>query len=155
MILDTLPHWRRYAPTLPGLTQACEYLQTLNADTATGRYELDGDRVFCLVQRYRTKPVTQAKLEAHRNYADVQYLIAGRETILWAPLATLTTVTQPYDSGRDIEFFATVDGTTPVNLEAGHFSVLFPPDGHAPGIEWNGALDVVKAVVKVRLPDNH
>ncbi len=153
MILDTLPQWRRYATVLPGLTKAFEYLQTLNAGTATGRYELDGDRLYCLVQRYRTKPLAQAKIEAHRNYADIQYLIAGHETILWAPLATLTTVTQPYDAGRDIEFFATVAGTTPVNLEAGHFSILFPADGHAPGIEWNGAQDVVKVVVKVRLPD--
>ena len=153
MILDTLPHWHRYAATLPGLAQACEYLQTLNAGTATGRYELDGDRVFCLVQRYRTKPMAQAKLEAHRKYVDIQYLIAGRETILWAPLVALTTVTQPYDASRDIEFFATVAGTTPVNLEAGYFSVLFPADGHAPGIEWNGAQDVVKVVVKVRLPE--
>ena len=154
MILDTLPQWRRYAATLPDLTPAFEYLQTLTADTPTGRYELDGDRLYCLVQRYRTKPVTQAKLEAHRKYADVQYLITGRETILWAPLASLTTVTQPYDAGRDIEFFATVTGTTPVNLDAGYFSVLFPADGHAPGIEWTGAQDVVKAVVKVRLPDS-
>lgn len=153
MILDTLPQWRRYAAIMPGFAKAFEYLETLNTGTATGRYELDGDRVYCLVQRYQTKPLAQAKLEAHRNYVDIQYLIAGRETILWAPLAALTTVTQPYDATRDIGFFATVAGTTPVNLEAGHFSILFPADGHAPGIEWNGALDVVKAVVKVRLPD--
>ena len=153
MILDTLPHWRRYAATLPGLETAFAYLQTLDTGCPNGRYELDGDRVYCLVQRYRTKPREQAAFEAHRNYADVQYILAGRETILWAPLAALTTVTKPHDPSRDIGFFATVTGATPVHLGPQQFAILFAEDGHAPGVEADGAADVVKAVVKVRLPD--
>ena len=155
MILDCLPYWRQYAATLPGLDKAFMYLQTLDANCPTGRYELDGDRVYALVQRYRTKPHTQAALEVHRKYADVQLILAGRETILWAPLGALTTVTQPYDPARDIGFFAMVEGTTPLHLSPGQFSIFFPQDGHAPGLEANGATDVVKVVVKVRLPEQH
>ncbi len=158
MILDCLPQWRRYATTLPGLAKAFEYLQTLDAGCPNGRYELDGDRMYCLVQRYRTKPREQAAFEAHRKYVDVQFMLAGRETILWAPLAALTTVTQPYDSSRDIGFFAPVTGApvtgaTPVQLGVQQFAILFPEDGHAPGVEADGAMEVVKAVVKVRLPE--
>ncbi len=153
MILDCLPQWRRYATTLPGLAKAFEYLQTLDAGCPNGRYELDGDRMYCLVQRYRTKPREQAAFEAHRKYVDVQFMLAGRETILWAPLAALTTVTQPYDSSRDIGFFAPVTGVTPVQLGVQQFAILFPEDGHAPGVEADGAVEVVKAVVKVRLPE--
>jgi len=82
-------------------------------------------------------------------------VLAGRETILWAPLAALTTVTQPYDPARDIGFFAMVGGTTPLSLGPGQFSILFPADGHAPGLAAEGATDVVKVVVKVRLPEQH
>ena len=153
MILDCLPHWRQYAATLPGLDQAFEYLQTLNTDCPTGRYELAGNRIYALVQRYRTKPHAQAALEAHQKYADVQFILAGRETILWAPLAALTTVTQPYDPAKDIGFFATVGGTTPLHLGVGHFAILLPQDGHAPGLEADGVTDVVKVVIKVRLPE--
>ena len=153
MILDCLPHWRQYAATLSGLDQACEYLQTLNADCPTGRYELAGNRIYALVQRYRTKPHAQAAIEAHQKYADVQFILAGRETILWAPLAALTTVTQPYDPAKDIGFFASVRGTTPLHLSAGQFAILLPQDGHAPGLEADGPSDVVKVVVKVRLPE--
>ena len=153
MILDCLPQWRRYATTLSGLAKAFEYLQTLDAGCPNGRYELDGDRMYCLVQRYRTKPRKQAAFEAHRKYVDVQFMLAGRETILWAPLAALTTVTQPYDSSRDIGFFAPVTGVTPVQLGVQQFAILFPEDGHAPGVEADGAMEVVKAVVKVRLPE--
>jgi len=153
MILDCLPQWRRYATTLPGLAKAFEYLQTLDAGCPNGRYELDGDRMYCLVQRYRTKPREQAAFEAHRKYVDVQFMLAGRETILWAPLAALTKVTQPYDSSRDIGFFAPVTGATLVQLGVQQFAILFPEDGHAPGVEADGAMEVVKAVVKVRLPE--
>jgi len=155
MILNALPHWRQYATTLPGLDKVFAYLQTLDASCPTGRYDLDGDRVYALVQRYRTKPRDQAALEVHRKYVDVQLVLAGRETILWAPLAALTTVTQPYDPARDIGFFAMVSGTTPLSLGPGQFSILFPADGHAPGLAAEGATDVVKVVVKVRLPEQH
>ncbi len=153
MILDCLPQWRRYAATLPGLVKVFEYLQTLDDGCPNGRYELDGDRMYCLVQRYWTKAHSQAAFEVHRKYVDVQFMLAGCETILWAPLAALTTVTQLYDSSRDIEFFSPVTGVTPVHLDVQQFAILFPEDGHAPGVEVDGSSDVVKAVVKVRLPE--
>ena len=155
MILDCLPNWRQYAATLPGLDTAFAYLQTVDANCPAGRYELDGNRVYALVQRYRTKPHDQAALEVHRKYADVQLILAGRETILWAPLAALTTVTKPYDPARDIGFFAMVSGTTALYHGPGQFSILFPEDGHAPGLEADGVADVVKVVVKVHLPEQH
>jgi YhcH/YjgK/YiaL family protein len=148
MILDQLAHWRQYAAALAGSPTAFRFLETLTSATPEGRYELEGDRIYCLVQRYQTRP--DNVFEAHRRYADVQFLIAGRETILWAPLADLT-VTQPYEASRDVEFFARPERFTPVRLAAGQFAVFFPDDGHAPGLEWGGPADVVKAVVKVRV----
>src|SRR5690348_5794863 len=106
MIFDQLSQSRRYESLLPGLAAAFEFLRTLDASCPNGRYELDGDRLYCQVQRYQTKPVEQAAFEAHRKYADVQMIFTGRETILWAPLAALTTVTQPYQEEKDIAFFA-------------------------------------------------
>jgi YhcH/YjgK/YiaL family protein len=150
MIMDELTEWRRYAEVLPGLTQAFEFLEKLDATRPDGRYEIDGNRIYCLVQRYRTK--SDNAFEAHRNYVDVQYIVAGRETILWSPLATLTMVTQPYAADRDVGFFATPATSTPLRLSAGQFAILFPADGHAPCLENDGACDVVKAVVKVRNP---
>jgi biofilm protein TabA len=145
MIMDQLPQWRRYAGLLTGLPQAFQFLETLTPATPDGRYELGSN--YCLVQRYRTK--LEGAFEAHRKYVDVQYILAGHETILWAPLASLTTVTQPYDAARDIAFFAAPVGHTPLRLGPGQFAILFPEDGHAPGLENAGATDVVKAVVKV------
>src|SRR2546423_457006 len=79
------------------IQRALEYLCRFEAHLKPGRYDLDGERVYALVQQYTTKPVEQSQFEAHRRYIDVQYVHAGRETILWAPIATLGTVTMPYD----------------------------------------------------------
>lgn len=151
MILDHLSQCQRYAAILPGFARAFEFLRQVDAFCPTGRHELDGENLFALVQRYRTKPVAQAALEAHRKYADVQFIAAGRESVFWAPLAALSDVTQPYSAEKDIAFFCVVPEVLPVHLVAGQFAVFFPEDGHAPGLEWNGASEVLKVVVKVRV----
>lgn len=151
MILDQLPQASRYFSVLPGLEQAAAFLATLRTGTADGRYEIAGMDSYCLVQRYRTRALADCKFEAHRRYADVQCLLAGSETILWAPLAALPVVTMPYDAERDVAFFANPPVSTPVNLVPGVFAVLLPADGHAPCVATGASSEVVKAVVKVRV----
>jgi YhcH/YjgK/YiaL family protein len=150
MICDQLALWRRYAALSPWFDAAFAYLEAVTPDLANGRHAVDGDNVFALVQRYLTKPAEQCVFEAHRQYIDVQFVVAGRETILWSPLPALTRVTQPYDAGKDVALFGPVATATPLHLAAGQFAVLFPEDGHAPCAEWNGPTEVMKVVVKVR-----
>ncbi|MEI6083775.1 MAG: YhcH/YjgK/YiaL family protein [Verrucomicrobiota bacterium] len=153
MILDELTEWRRYAGLLPGLDKAFEFLEKFDLTRPDGRYELDGDRVYCLVQRYKTKPVDQGVYEAHRKYTDLQFIVAGRETILWAPLTALETVRTPYVDDKDYALYESIPGSTPLRLSAGQFAILFPADGHAPCLELDGPCDVIKVVVKVRNPE--
>jgi len=75
-----------------------------------------------------TRPT--AMLEAHRRYIDVQLLLEGAEGIGWAPLRSLSTEAEPFDTERDIVFFRDpplgVHQVTP-----GHLAVFFPEDAHA------------------------
>ena len=151
MILDTLAQWPRYQHLAPRLDLAFRFLETLPANQPLGRFELDGDRCFALVQTYTTRPVADGKFETHQQYLDIQFIQAGRETILWAPLATLTHVTQPYAPEKDIAFFANPPDCTPLRLAAGWFAILFPADGHAPCLEWDAPAIVRKVVIKVRV----
>ena len=149
MILDQLSQWRRYAALGVRFEQGFRYLETVRHSSPLGRYELDGTNLYALVQTYPTQPVAQCRFEAHRQYADIQYVVAGNETILWTPLAALPTVTQPYDAGKDVALFAAPATMTPLPLVTGQFAVFFPADGHAPGGGSGG--DVLKVVVKVRV----
>ncbi len=150
MISDTLDQWRRYTGLSPRFAAAFEYLEKLPANHPTGRYELDGNNLFALMQSYTTQPIEQAKVETHRQYIDIQYIQAGRETMLWTPLAALPKVTQPYNAEKDVIFYATPPHMTPLNPGAGHFGILFPTDGHAGGIEYDEPSEVRKVVIKVR-----
>ena len=151
MIHDTLQNSARYEVLSPRFARAFAYLRGVDGTQALGRHELDGDNVFALVQKYTTKAVEAALFEAHRKYIDVQFVQSGRETILWAPLATMREETMAYDEKKDVALWKLVPHVTPVHLSAGHFVILFPEDAHAPTVVWETPTEVFKVVVKVRV----
>lgn len=150
MIADTLSQSGRYTALSPRFAAAFEFLRKLPADQPLGRCSLDGDDCFALMQAYTTKPLAEAKFEAHRKYIDIQCIQTGCETLLWSPLAALTETVQPYDAATDLVFHSTPPQVTPLNLRAGEFAIFFPADGHAPGLAYAGPNVVRKVVIKVR-----
>ena len=148
MILDTLDNWNKYVWRNDSFRVAFEYLQRLKPDIADGKHVVDGEAVFNLMQSYDTKPLEGREYEAHRDYADIQYLMSGQESILWAPKPKLT-VTKPYTP--DIEFYALIPDPTELVLAPGQFCVFFPQDAHVPCVFHTKPGKVRKAVMKVRL----
>ena len=151
MILDNLSQWRRYTAVSPRFQRAFEFLRKVDAATPIGRHEVDGDNIYALVQGYTTKPADQAQFEAHRKYIDIQCLISGRESILWAPLSAMKKVNMPYDEQKDAALFALVPEGWPLRLGAGQFTILFPEDAHGPCCVWDAPCEVRKVVMKVRV----
>jgi len=151
MIIDTLDQSPRYTSLHPRFAAAFEYLKQLPAGQPAGRYDIDGDNCFALVQSYTTRPLAEVKFEAHRKYLDIQFVQAGRETMLWSPLRALSVVTQPYAEERDVILFAMPERPVPVPVRAGEFTVFFPEDGHAPCLQLDGPEEIRKVVIKVRV----
>jgi YhcH/YjgK/YiaL family protein len=150
MIAGTLAQSSRYVSLSPRFGAAFDFLRNLSADLPPGRHDIAGDDCFALVQAYTTKPLAEGKFEAHRNYIDIQFVQAGRETLLWTPLASLAE-TRPYDSEKDYALFAAPANATPLRLRAGEFTIFYPEDAHAPCLELDGPSEVRKVVVKVRV----
>jgi biofilm protein TabA len=114
-----------------------------------GRVDIDGDKVFALVQRYETARTEAPKFECHRNYVDVQFMVSGEEVLGWAALETMKT-TEAYDEKKDICFGTVGPGKwTPVHLQTGQLAVLWPEDAHAPKLAAGDPSRVMKIVVKV------
>lgn len=152
MIYDHIEQQCLYRSLHPGFALAFDYLATLSATQPTGRYELDGDRVFVLVQEYTTLPAEGRKYEAHRRYIDIQYLISGEEISYHSPLAALK-VTDPYHEEKDFELFTGAD-EQPSVLTPGSFAIYFPHDAHKPCCDRSDrhpAVAIRKAVVKIRV----
>ncbi len=151
MIADILAQRHRYSGLCSRFDAAFAFLELLPAGAALGRHDIDGDNCFALVQTYSSKPLAQAKFEAHRKYIDIQFIQSGAETLLWAPLSALTVTTEPYVEERDVAFFATPSQFTPLTLKTGEFAIFYPTDGHAPCLECGMASEVRKVVIKVRV----
>lgn len=149
MIFDTLNNFANYARLAPGTwAKLAAFLHGCTAKTPAGRYEIDGDRLYAMVQNYNLHPVRPEKLEIHRNYVDIQLLLAGHETIVYRPVDGLP-VTAEYDAVRDIAFYhLDENGSVALPLEPGNFALFFPEEGHLPG-NGNPADSVVKVVVKI------
>ena len=149
MILDTLANAARYESLNSRFAKAFAFLRTVDGTQALGRHDLDGDDCFALVQTYETKPMEKALFEAHRRYIDVQFIHSGRETILWAPVASMREETMAYSEEKEAALWKLVRDVTPLHMSAGHFAILYPEDAHAPCIEWEKPEQVFKVVVKV------
>lgn len=150
MIADLLSLSDRYASLHPGLAAGFRFLRALPAGAAEGRHEVDGDRLFGLVQAYRTTPAAERKLEHHRKYADIQYMISGEEIIEHVPLMGLR-VDTPYDLAKDFGLVGDPAVRSSLVLQPGHFGIFFPEDAHKPGCVSREAMAVRKVVVKVLL----
>jgi biofilm protein TabA len=145
--LDKIDH---QVPMTPSLRKAFDFLRGRDLHALPdGRVDIDGDRVFALVQRYETARTDAPKFEHHRKYIDVQFIRSGEEVIGWATMETMN-ITEAYDVKKDICFGAVKKGMwTPVTLQAGQVAVLWPEDAHAPKLAAGVPLPVMKIVVKV------
>jgi YhcH/YjgK/YiaL family protein len=154
VILDQLKHAAAYRHLSAGFAAGIDYLLSSDFDhTPDGRYEIIGSQNFAIVQSYTTKPPERGRWEAHRKYADIQYMIAGGERMGLAPIERVK-VEQAYDMERDLEFFTLNGGAgvaQVVTVEQGSFAIFLPHDVHMPTLMVERPATVRKVVVKVRL----
>ena len=119
---------------------------------ATGRHEIRGEEIYALIHRYQPRRRADAKWEAHRKYFDVQYVVAGREQMGYAPIDTLNE-SDPYDPNTDAVML-TGPGDF-ITAPEGTLFILGPDDAHMPAIapepEGRSAAEVTKVVVKVAI----
>jgi YhcH/YjgK/YiaL family protein len=147
MIIDSINNYKNYENLGIKILLALDHISTTDFDSKEpGRYDIDGDNLFVMVNDYQTKNSDESEFEAHRKYIDVQYIAKGTEWIGYAPLAGQT-VTTEYNDDRDVVFFEGEPSF--VKLDKGMFAIFFPEDLHMPG---TGEGDHVrKVVVKVRI----
>ena len=151
MILDTMTNAKRYEGLHPGFKKAFDYIRNTDlASLAPGKYEIEGDDVFGLIQEYKTLPVEEKQFETHKNYIDIQYIISGEEMMGYTALENLTVKT-PYNPEKDCEFYDDAQMSECV-VEAGSYAVFFAGEPHKPGCTATGreASDIRKLVLKIR-----
>lgn len=136
MIIDHLSRTDLYRGIGPRFARAFDFLNSTDLlKLPLGKHELEGDKLFALVQEYTPKPRAVGKFEAHERYWDIQCVAQGAEKMGWVDRGLLT-VSDPHDLAKDIAFFdSPVSGPGEfLILSAGYFMVLGPADAHMPGV---------------------
>ena len=149
MILDHLDNASLYRDLGPLFAQAFDYMKAFDSATPDGRHDLAGNDLYMLVQTFETAPPSEKSFETHRRYADIQYVVSGRETIWFQPAPLLRPKTV-YDAEKDFTFFDG-DEDRPLLLGPGDFTVFWPRDGNKPACRWGEACRVRKIVAKIRI----
>ena len=146
MIIDRIENAHLYYAVHPRFKQAFEYFKQIDIDTIpSGKYEIDGETMYVLVQEYNTKLKEQGLWEAHRRYIDLQYVVKGAEGIGYANIHHLKQ--GEYDAGKD---FLPLHGDGDlITVRSGNFVLLLPEDGHMPGMALGDSAPVKKIVIKI------
>ena len=147
MIIDHLKNMVRYQVLGPRISTAFTYLQSTDlSQLEVGEYCIKGRDIFAIVNDYALKPETEGRLEAHRDYIDIQFLAKGGESIGYAPFAGQQMISD-YNADGDYAFYA--GSSSLIRLEQGMFAMFFPEELHMPGIG-DPEARVRKVVVKIR-----
>ena len=165
MIYDHIKNIGLYKGLSDALDTALEFIAGAQLPMDNGTTLL-AHGVKAIVSEYVTKPVAEPvevtggasvgelveppkQYEAHIKYADVQFLLAGSEDIRCCPIEFLEPAGE-YDEASDCRFYVAQPGSGfALRLGAGYFAVLFPDDGHMPGLAVGEPGAVKKVVVKV------
>ena len=149
MIRDALHNFKQYVGFHHRLEQAAQFIASQEWKALEpGKYEIDGDNIFALVQHYETKPREQGFWEAHERYMDIQFIAEGEERFGYAPIEQAA-ITRPYDSNSD---YALYDATGDFFiLREGYFILAAPQDVHMPCLAVEASQPVKKIVIKVKI----
>ena len=151
MVFDSLKHCEQYCSLHPLFEKAFDFIKRAEKeDLPVGRYELEGERLFALVQEYTSKTPEAARNEGHRNYIDIQYVCSGTEVIEVVDVKKAVS-NEAYDPARDVEFFENAEKAVRCVTESGEYAVLFPHDIHRPGLAYKEPQPIRKIVVKVKM----
>jgi YhcH/YjgK/YiaL family protein len=150
MIFDLLANRALYRPISDRLALGLDWLSRFSPDTPDSRIEIDGPRVFAMIQSYQTEPAAARRFETHRDHIDIQYIFQGTELMLCAPVGSLPGAV-PYDPAKDATFYGDPADATAIHCVPGSFTVFFTHDGHKGGCADGSPSAVRKVVIKVRV----
>lgn len=149
MILDSIKNISKYENLNIDLKSIVEFIDRVeNENLENGKYELDGDKLFALVQSYETKDSDECRLESHKKYMDIQYVQEGTEVMYWSLVDGLK-VTEDLSEISDVIFYEDDKNATELVVNEKSFALFFTHDAHKPGVKFNTKSNVRKIVFKI------
>ena len=148
MIFDNITNANKYYCLHKLFEKAFAYLNNTDFSKLTeGKYPIEGENCFAIVNRYTTKTVSESFTESHKKYIDIQYVFSGEEEFGYGYIKNFEN--KEYCEENDLQKH--YGNLNFLSLRKNHFAILFPDDVHMPGIILQNPCEVLKVVVKVEI----
>ncbi len=148
MIVDQIRNYGKYRFDNNNIQKAMEIIfRTDFKNKESGKYEIDGDKLYYFVNEYKTLSAVETIPELHKKYIDIQYISEGTERIGYAPYTRQKVFTK-YKSKNDIAFYKSK--MSYITLTKGMFAIINTMELHQPGILLKEPEYVKKIVFKIR-----
>ena len=117
------------------------------AEIEIGRHNIEDSNIFVNVSEYVTRQVENSIWEAHKEYADLQIILAGEEQVFVSNIETMSVGVYHQDSDY---LECTGECEKSVKLDKNKCILLLPEDVHMPGVCIDKQVKgVKKAVFKI------
>lgn len=130
--------------------RALEFLKSHDFTTFIGgRYPIEGDLMYTNVDIVNTRVYEETKIEGHKDYMDVQFLVMGEEQMEVLIRQTHPEVVESYDD-KDCYFYdPTQGGTVTITVRPGDYCIFYPGELHRTLIAPHEVQQIRKVVVKI------
>lgn len=151
MIIGHIANLEEELYKLPeAVKKALSFIQEKDcANLQPGKYEIDGEQIFVLVQKYLSKEKMECRAETHAKYIDIQYVAKGEEYMGYCAFSSQLEVEEDCLAERDAKFYKGFFPESDVILSEGMYAVLYPNDVHRPCCMVGKPAEVVKLVFKI------
>ncbi len=150
MVIDDLSNGTKYTGISAYVAKGLQWLEQHRHELykmENGRYEIDGENVYAIVNSYDTKPIGDCGWEAHLRYCDIHYSVSGSERIGYAHKSHMLEI-QEYNPDKDFALYTGAGDW--ITVREGSFCLLLPEDIHAPGaIAGEHSTHLKKVVIKL------
>ena len=146
MIIDHISNCSLYESLHSNFDKAFNYLKKTNFNLLkNGKYEIDSDKCFAIINSYKTKLIEESFAESHKKYIDIQFMAKGNEKV---GIGNIRKCKNTYFNVSEdlLKHEGKLDFLT---LEENYFAIFFPDDVHMPGIVNDYSMDVLKIVIKI------
>ena len=151
MIVESIERWKAGQATLPpAIDRALKKATALELATMEpGRYELEGDKLFALIQDVESRSFEESRTEAHSKFADVQIPLSASERYGFSlPQAVLALIEDRMEA-NDIAFYERPSREFFMDIDPGAYVVFLPNELHRPCLTITEKTPIRKAVIKV------
>jgi len=152
MIYDNIENIETYGDETNEIYKALQFVCDFDLSQPDGKYEIEGDDMFAIVQSVTTEAADEKLFEAHQDFIDVQMILEGceRQDVVLLNGQDIE-VEQEYDQEKDLMFFNAPEHYSTLIMKPGMFVVYCPTDGHRPGCCIGNPQKIRKVCVKIRV----